>query len=95
MDRYTWIFALNQGNLKWVVFLHNIWLLFVCRDHGDGDSFDGPGGVLAHSYYPIYGGDVHFDADERWVIRSDFVGTHLMHVAAHEFGHALGLPHVG
>jgi len=68
---------------------------FESRGHGDGDSFDGPAGVLAHSYFPIYGGDVHFDADEKWVTQSHLVGTHLMHVAAHEFGHALGLPHVG
>ena len=36
----------------------------VFRDHGDNEGFDGKGGVLAHSFYPLYGGDVHFDDDE-------------------------------
>ena len=51
--------------------------------------------MLTHSYSPVFGGDVHFDADERWVSHSDFIGTHLMRVAAHALGHALGLSHIG
>lgn len=61
-------------------------------EHGDGDPFDGPGGTLAHAYFPVYGGDAHFDASERWTIDS-YSGTNLFQVAAHEFGHSLGLSH--
>ncbi|KAK7081846.1 putative peptidoglycan binding domain [Halocaridina rubra] len=61
-------------------------------EHGDGDPFDGPGGTLAHAYFPIYGGDAHFDDTESWTINS-FRGTNLFQVAAHEFGHSLGLSH--
>jgi len=60
--------------------------------HGDGDPFDGVGGTLAHAFFPVYGGDAHFDNSETWTINS-FKGTNLLQTAAHEFGHSLGLSH--
>ncbi|XP_052123975.1 stromelysin-3 isoform X2 [Frankliniella occidentalis] len=70
----------------------HIEIRFERGEHGDGDPFDGPGGTLAHAYFPVYGGDAHFDDSERWTINS-FSGTNLKQVAAHEFGHSLGLSH--
>lgn len=64
--------------------------------HGDGYPFDGPGGVLAHTFYPVplnpepIAGDMHFDADESWKIGAN---TDVFSVALHEAGHALGLGH--
>ncbi|XP_031783895.1 matrix metalloproteinase 1 isoform X1 [Nasonia vitripennis] len=70
----------------------HIEIRFERGEHGDGDPFDGPGGTLAHAYFPVYGGDAHFDDTEQWTINS-FRGTNLFQVAAHEFGHSLGLSH--
>ncbi|XP_023247076.1 matrilysin-like, partial [Copidosoma floridanum] len=70
----------------------HIEIRFERGEHGDGDPFDGPGGTLAHAYFPVYGGDAHFDDSENWSINS-FRGTNLFQVAAHEFGHSLGLSH--
>ncbi|KAI4581229.1 hypothetical protein MJG53_020817 [Ovis ammon polii x Ovis aries] len=55
--------------------------------------FDGPLGVLGHAFPPGLGlgGDTHFDEDENWT--KDGVGFSLFLVAAHEFGHSLGLSH--
>ncbi len=74
----------------------DIEMLFATDDHGDDDPFDGAGGVLAHAYYPEYGGDVHYDDDETWTddLRdSSQQPIDLQTVALHELGHSLGLKH--
>merc|ERR1719150_2227173 len=48
----------------------HIEIRFEKYEHGDGDPFDGPGGTLAHAYFPQYGGDVHVDDTEYWSIDS-------------------------
>uniref|UniRef100_A0A3Q3JJC2 Peptidase metallopeptidase domain-containing protein n=1 Tax=Monopterus albus TaxID=43700 RepID=A0A3Q3JJC2_MONAL len=74
---------------------HNadIMVEFVTSDHGDLYPFDGPRGTLAHAFGPGLGvgGDTHFDDDERWTTGKTGFNLHV--VAAHEFGHALGLKH--
>ncbi|XP_007944200.1 neutrophil collagenase [Orycteropus afer afer] len=66
---------------------------FFIKDHGDNSPFDGPNGILAHAFQPGYGigGDAHFDAEETWTNTSR--NYNLFLVAAHEFGHSLGLSH--
>ena len=61
-------------------------------EHGDGDPFDGPGGTLAHAYFPQFGGDMHVDDSEFWSVQS-FKGTNLKQTIVHELGHSLGLSH--
>jgi hypothetical protein len=64
--------------------------------HGDAYPFDGPGGILAHTFFPAppnpepIAGDMHFDDSETWRIG---LTTDLFSVALHELGHALGLGH--
>jgi hypothetical protein len=71
-------------------------ILFATYAHGDGYPFDGPGGVLAHTFFPSppnpepIAGDMHFDDSETWKIGAN---TDLFSVALHELGHALGLGH--
>ncbi len=71
---------------------------FHTDNHGDGSPFDGPSGVLAHAFYPPpnggdIAGDSHFDDAETWSVDLPPAGIDLYTVAAHEFGHALGLAH--
>ena len=71
-------------------------ILFASGAHGDGYPFDGPGGILAHTFYPVptnpesIAGDMHFDDDESWKIGAD---VDVFSLALHEAGHALGLGH--
>ena len=70
----------------------NIEVRFDQYSHGDYDPFDGPGGVLAHAFFPKFGGDVHMDDSERWSVDS-YYGTNLLQTVTHEIGHSLGLSH--
>jgi hypothetical protein len=69
---------------------------FVRGAHGDSYPFDGRGGVLAHTFYPVplnaepIAGDIHLDADEDWHAG---INTDLFSVVLHEAGHTLGLGH--
>ncbi|XP_065116987.1 collagenase 3 [Paramisgurnus dabryanus] len=71
----------------------DIMISFSVGDHGDGYPFDGPNNLLAHAFPPFagIGGDAHFDDDEDFT--KSYKGYNLFLVAAHEFGHSLGLQH--
>ncbi|XP_037697117.1 matrix metalloproteinase-26-like [Choloepus didactylus] len=71
----------------------DIKISFWALAHGDGWPFDGPGGVLAHAFFPNSEtpGVVHFDKEEHW--STSYRGINLFLVATHELGHSLGLYH--
>ena len=78
----------------------DITILWAKGEHGDGNPFDGAGGVLAHAFFPVpwlgsLAGDVHLDDDEVWVTSTPTAPwqVHLGTTVMHEVGHALGLDH--
>lgn len=78
----------------------DIEILWASGSHGDGIPFDGPGGILGHSFFPIpwlgaLAGDIHLDDAETWVFDPPTQPrqVHLKTVTMHEAGHALGLDH--
>jgi predicted Zn-dependent protease len=79
----------------------DIVILWANGNHGDGSTFDGPFGILAHAFYPppnsgSLAGDVHFDEGEDWSDAFLTAGPQpvdLQTVALHEIGHSLGLAH--
>merc|ERR1719189_3487015 len=70
----------------------DIKIYFEKGEHGDGEPFDGPGGTLAHAFFPRYGGDVHMDDTEKWTLKTHR-GTDMFQTLVHELGHSLGLSH--
>lgn len=72
--------------------------LILSTGRGRGSNFDGPGNTLAWAYLPSgnnYTGQLlmRFDLDETWIRDASDRGILYLNVAAHEFGHLLGLDH--
>jgi hypothetical protein len=76
--------------------LKTVNIVFGTGNHGDAYPFDGPGNVLAHTFYPSapnpepIAGDMHLDDAEAWRVGANI---DLYSVVLHELGHALGLGH--
>ncbi|KAL6994292.1 neutrophil collagenase [Sarracenia purpurea var. burkii] len=65
---------------------------FEVGNHGDGNPFDGPGGVLAHAYAPT-DGRLHLDGAESWATGTVRGSFDIETVVLHKLGHNLGLGH--
>lgn len=69
----------------------------ISTGRGRTHQFDGPGQTLAWAELPSGQGNhrltMRFDLDENWITQRGQRGILLQNVAAHEFGHLLGISH--
>ncbi|MEK6758815.1 MAG: M10 family metallopeptidase domain-containing protein [Deltaproteobacteria bacterium] len=101
MNQWSAVANLSFSETFTANMIKSIDIAFVTGAHGDGYPFDGPGGVLAHAFFPAppnpesIAGDLHFDDAELWEIGNGLgsLAFDLMWVAVHELGHSLGLGH--
>lgn len=101
MNQWSAVANLSFSETFTANMIKSIDIAFVTGNHGDGYPFDGPGGVLAHAFFPAppnpesIAGDLHFDDAEIWEIGNGLgsLAFDLMWVAVHELGHSLGLGH--
>lgn len=70
-------FRIAQANVIENILQADITLRFERRLHGDAAPFDGPGDVLAHTFYPLTTVNgrqksyIHFDSAEKWTAHSE------------------------
>ncbi|KAI6215017.1 hypothetical protein M3Y94_00335600 [Aphelenchoides besseyi] len=85
-------FAMRHRHVLPHMPIPDVAISFAIGNHSCQESFDGSGGVIAHSSYPPHG-LIHLDAAENWTIDGKEGGTDLSTVVVHEIGHTLGLRH--
>jgi hypothetical protein len=96
LNSWTWYTNVSFSPGTDAAAARTVAIRFASGAHGDAYRFDGPGGILAHTFYPVpvnpesIAGDMHLDADENWHVGGD---VDIYSVALHEAGHAIGLGH--
>ena len=70
---FTRVYGSNSADIE---------ISFGTYNHGDQFPFDGPGSVLAHAFFPRFGGDVHMDDSETYTAFT-FSGINMFQVKYH------------